>query len=140
MSENALAHKGELGRYFTRPNPKFTRQFEWARANWNFTPLIMNDNRNIPARIQIIRLGGVFPFLLSTYFTEGRTNLPQEAIGPNGSNCFMKGPEPLNFKKASQLTTCDKILKFVTLKMRLLIDKGASCRTFLCGKICQVFY
>ena len=29
MSENALAHKDELGKYFTRPHPKFTRQCEW---------------------------------------------------------------------------------------------------------------
>ena len=26
----------------------------------------------------------------STYFTEGRTNLPREAIGLKGSNCFSK--------------------------------------------------
>ena len=26
----------------------------------------------------------------STYFTEGRTDLPREAIGPNGSNCFSR--------------------------------------------------
>ena len=30
MSENALARKGERGSYFTRPNPKFTRQCERA--------------------------------------------------------------------------------------------------------------
>ena len=27
----------------------------------------------------------------STYFTEGRTDLPREAIGPVGSNCFSMG-------------------------------------------------
>ena len=30
MSENILARKGEQGWYFTRPNPKFTRQCERA--------------------------------------------------------------------------------------------------------------
>ena len=30
MSENALARKGKRGSYFTRPNPKFTRQCERA--------------------------------------------------------------------------------------------------------------
>ena len=30
MSENALARKGERGSYFTRLNPKFTRQCERA--------------------------------------------------------------------------------------------------------------
>ena len=27
----------------------------------------------------------------STYFTEVRTDLPQEAIRPSGSNCFSRG-------------------------------------------------
>ena len=30
-------------------------------------------------------------FESSTYFTEGRMDLPREAIGPEGSNCFSKG-------------------------------------------------
>ena len=29
--------------------------------------------------------------LASMYFTEGRTDLLREAIGPEGSNCFSKG-------------------------------------------------
>ena len=33
-----------------------------------------------------------FLFFLVIYeFTEGRTNLPQETIGPKGSNCFLRG-------------------------------------------------
>ena len=38
MSENALTSKGELGRYSTSPNPKFTRHAMRA-GQWNFTPL-----------------------------------------------------------------------------------------------------
>ena len=35
--------------------------------------------------------GGSDFFWSTMYFTEGRTNLPREAIGPEGSNCFSKG-------------------------------------------------
>ena len=37
------------------------------------------------------RYGGLLFSQPSTYFTEGRTNLPPEAIGPLGSNCFLRG-------------------------------------------------
>ena len=32
--------------------------------------------------------------LSSMYFAEGLTDPPQEAIGPNGSNCFSRGSVP----------------------------------------------
>ena len=38
-----------------------------------------------------VRVGWSWYFWLSTYFTEGRTDLTREAIGPNGSNCFSRG-------------------------------------------------
>ena len=36
-----------------------------------------------------------FFFKISTYFTESRTDLPREAIGPEGSNCFSRGSVPV---------------------------------------------
>ena len=47
------------------------------------------------ARIQKILLVGLdgflgFYFMSARYFTDDRTNLPQEAIGPNGSNCLLR--------------------------------------------------
>ena len=33
----------------------------------------------------------IYIYKLSTYFTEDRTNLPREAIGPEGSNCSSRG-------------------------------------------------
>ena len=40
-----------------------------------------------------VRGGGMVVFFSqpATYFAEGRTNLPPEAIGPSGSNCFSRG-------------------------------------------------
>ena len=35
--------------------------------------------------------GGPKKILSSKYFTEGCMDLPQEAIGPKGSNCFFRG-------------------------------------------------
>ena len=44
------------------------------------------------ALIQKIPSGGPETFFKpSTYFTEGRMDLPREAIGPKGSNCFTRG-------------------------------------------------
>ena len=41
MPENALAHEGEIGRYFIWPNPKFTRQ--WKQASGILHP----DAKNV---------------------------------------------------------------------------------------------
>ena len=41
----------------------------------------------------------------SKYFTEGRTEPPREAIGPEGSNCFSRGSVPDFLRKPN--TTCD---------------------------------
>ena len=38
-------------------------------------------------------------FFSSTYFREGRMDLPLEAIGPNGSNCFSRGVHTRNSKE-----------------------------------------
>ena len=43
--------------------------------------------------------------MLSTYFTEGRTDLPREAIGPDGSNCFSRGVHTSTSKECIAL--CD---------------------------------
>ena len=45
---------------------------------------------NIHQWIQKILPAGILTFF-STSFTEGRTNLPREAIGPNGSDCLSRG-------------------------------------------------
>ena len=45
------------------------------------------------------------PFLSSAFFTEGRTDLPRNAIEPEGSSCFSRGPVPVFLRK--QVTTCD---------------------------------
>ena len=41
-------------------------------------------------------------FLVITW---GRTNLPREAIGPNGSNCLSRGSVPLFLREP--IATCD---------------------------------
>ena len=40
------------------------------------------------------------------YFTEGRTDLPREAIGPEGSNCFLKGVRTRIVLRKT-IVTCD---------------------------------
>ena len=40
-----------------------------------------------------------------SHFTEGRTKLPREAIGPFESNCFSRGSVPDFLKKP--IVTCD---------------------------------
>ena len=45
-----------------------------------------------------------FYFLSSTYFTERRTDPPQEAIGPKGANCFSRGSVPEFLRKP--IITC----------------------------------
>ena len=46
-----------------------------------------------------------FHIYASTYFTDSRTDLPREAIGPLGSNCFSRGSVPVFLRK--HITTCD---------------------------------
>ena len=45
MSENALAHKGELGRFFTQLNPNFTRQCERASGILHYKTLIFGGSK-----------------------------------------------------------------------------------------------
>ena len=54
---------------------------------------------------QTSMLHGVLTTFSATYFTEGRTSLPIEAIGPEGSNCFSRGSVPVFLKKP--IPTCD---------------------------------
>ena len=44
-------------------------------------------------------------FLVINVFTEGRTDLPLEAIGPEGSNCFSRGSVPVILRR--HIATCD---------------------------------
>ena len=59
----------------------------------------------------------------STYFTEGRTNLPREAIGLKGSNCFSRVCDVLDSNLLSSRFFFKVSIEFLSFQFNINFQK-----------------